>query len=515
MNYFPTYIPNPYAAANVFRQLTPPQKGESAAILPTFEDARSLLPQPFWEGHTTAIDCYWKVWEIAFRNLRQPTPENCFVSPYIDTAFNGNLFMWDSAFILMFCRYASRAFKFQQTLDNFYCKQHPDGFICREIRETDGGDLFSRFDPAATGPDVMPWSEWEYYLNFADRDRLERVFPPLLAFHQWMRRYRTWQDGSYWASGWACGMDNQPRLSIHRYQKAADGPLEWWDHDHMIWVDATFQALFSARILAQMAEELNQPQEAETLQEEIDHLTRVANESLWDDKTAFYYDRFRDGTLSTVKTIGAYWALLAGAVPADRLERFVAHLNNPAEFKRLHRVPTLSADHSDYDPRGGYWRGSVWAPTNYMILRGLTANGLHDLAHEIALNHHQNVVKVFEQTGTVWENYAPDFVSRGNQSAGDFVGWTGLPPTAVLFESVFGLRPDVPNRRLVWDVRLLEEHGVAQYPFGKDGLIDLRCEARISAADRPQITAISNQPLTLELIWAGGREFIRLAPNAV
>jgi hypothetical protein len=81
------------------------------------------------------------------------------VSNFIDTAFNNCLFMWDSAFILLFARYrthththtartarteyafvlmnavaspagryGSRAFDFQRTLDNFYAKQHPDGY---------------------------------------------------------------------------------------------------------------------------------------------------------------------------------------------------------------------------------------------------------------------------------------------------------------------------------------------------------------------------------------------------
>ena len=184
------------------------------------------------------------MWEIAFRNLRNPTAENGFVSPYIDTAFNGHLFMWDSAFILMFARYGQRAFNFQRTLDNLYGKQHSDGFICREIDEADGTDLFLRIDPPATGPDTLAWSEWEYYTNFGDRERLARVFPALMAYHDWMKRYRTWQDGTYWACGWACGMDNQPRLSVNEKPGAPDDfrPLEWWDNDKMSWIDACLQA---------------------------------------------------------------------------------------------------------------------------------------------------------------------------------------------------------------------------------------------------------------------------------
>jgi hypothetical protein len=49
--------------------------------------------------------------------------------------------------------------------------------------------------------------------------------------------------------------------------------------------------------------------------------------------------------------------------------------------------------------------------------------------------------------------------AQGNIARQDFVGWTGLPPVAVLFEYVFGLRPDVPTGALTWDVRLLEGQG--------------------------------------------------------
>ena len=50
------------------------------------------------------------------------------MSNYIDTAYNGNIFMWDSAFITLFGQYGRKAFDFMGTLDNFYAKQHVDGF---------------------------------------------------------------------------------------------------------------------------------------------------------------------------------------------------------------------------------------------------------------------------------------------------------------------------------------------------------------------------------------------------
>lgn len=147
---------------------------------------------------------------------------------------------------------------------------------------------------------------------------------------------------------------------------------------------------------------------------------------------------YRDGQLSGVKTIGAYWALLADIVPADRLDRFVAHLDNPAEFKRPHRIPSLSADHPQYDPKGDYWNGSVWAPTNYMVLKGLDRYGYQKLIYDIACSNIEHVVNVYKKSGTIWENYAPETADRGSISRDKFIGWSGLFPISIMYEYVFG-----------------------------------------------------------------------------
>ena len=497
----PTYIPNPFAEENGFLQM-PQEK----APLPSYEAVRDRLPKPFWMDHPATIACYWKTWEIAFRNLRQPVPGTRFVSNFIDTAFNDCIFMWDTTFIEMFTRYGSRAFNFQRTLDNFYACQHPDGFICREIYEPDSEDHFERFDPVSTGPNVMPWAEWEYYLSFGDKERLKRVFPPLVAYYQWFRQYRTWPDGSYWSSGWGCGMDNQPRLlNQPSWQYVSFCP------DGMTWVDTCLQQVLAARLLLQMADALGRGEEVRDLKDEAELLSRFVNHHLWDDSQAFYFDRWRDGCLSGVKTIGAYWALLAGVVPAGRLRRFTDHLHNPAEFNRPHRVPSLSANTPGYSPEGTYWLGGVWAPTNYMVLRGLTQVGQDDLAYEIAVNHLDNVVEVFRNTGTVWENYAPESASQGNIAKPDFVGWTGLPPVAVFFEYLLGIQPDVPHGCLRWEVRQIEEHGIRDYPYGEGGLVDLSCARRNSEMDEPEISLRSNVPVDVLVKWKGGSKTLKIA----
>ena len=154
--YKDTYVRDAHVAENSFRTMKP-----RSMDIPTFAQARQVLPEPIWKGHEGELEMYWRAWEIGVGNIRNPQPGSGFVAPYFDTAYNGNIFMWDSSFILMFAKYGTRLFPFQLTLDNFYAKQHPDGFICREIKR-DGSDCFERYDPVSTGPNLIPWCEMEY-----------------------------------------------------------------------------------------------------------------------------------------------------------------------------------------------------------------------------------------------------------------------------------------------------------------------------------------------------------------
>ncbi len=485
------YIDDPHVAKNVYLTMPP----ENAA-LPRYEDIAEKLPVPIWKGRQDVIDCYDKTWRLAWGNLRRANGEAGFVSNFIDTAFNGYLFMWDSSFIVMFGKYASRYFNFQGTLDNFYSHQHRDGFICREICETARGEMWTRDDPSSTGPNILPWAEWEYFLSTGDRARLARVFDPLCAYHNWLRLNRSWQDGTYWYNGFSCGMDNAPRPDP-RYDPSLS-------HGFMSWIDACAHQYLSGVILTEMARVLGREDEVAEYQAETEMLRRVINEKMWDDTTAFYYDTRRDGSLSGVKTLASYWTLLAGLVSPERAERFVAHLDNEREFKRPFRIPTLSADHPAYRPAGDYWCGGVWAPTNYMTLCGLHKYGYDRLAHEIARDYVNAVVEVFGKTGTVFENYAPESMTPGNPAKPDFVGWTGLAPISILFEYVFGIHPDAMNHTIEWHIHLTEEHGVRQYPLG-EATVDLICRARTSADEEPTVTLRSDKPVTLVVVWNGER----------
>src|SRR5690606_5396089 len=141
---------------------------------------------------------------------------------------------------------------------------------------------------------------------------------------------------------------------------------------------------------------------------------------------------------------------------------------------------------------GDYWRGGVWPPTNYMVLKGLRLRGQRKLAHQIARNHLENVSAVFQHTDTLWENYAPEHQAPGEPSKPGFVGWTGLTPIAILLEDVIGISVDWPLRRVTWDRYLEtdERYGVTNFPLGNEGTLDL-------VGDRQEIEVASDVPFTL------------------
>lgn len=507
--YKDTYVRDAHVAENTFRSAKP-----HSEVIPTFDEARRTLPNPIWAGHQEEIDMYWRAWEIGVGNIRNPEPGSGFVSPYFDTAYNGNIFMWDSSFILMFAKYGDRFFNFQQTLDNFYAKQHPDGFICREIKR-DGSDCFERYDPVSTGPNLIPWAEMEYYHQFGNLDRLHKIFPALVSYNNWLRLNRTWRNGTYWSSGWGTGMDNIPRLP--------EGYNLNFSHGHMIWLDTNLQQIFMDYQMLQMGFYTERWQEIEHMEDEAIRLKDYVRKNLWDDATGFLYDQYDDDSLAPVKTISAFWALHCDdLLSRKQMDRLVAHLKDTTEFCRPGMVPSVEYKCPKYRPNGRYWQGGVWPGTNYMVLRGLQKNGYRDEAQRIARAHYNHVFEVYKRDQTFYEYYAPELaadaeghqqLAEGFMARKEFVGWTGIVPIGEFIEFILGIQADYAEQTVTWDVNLLDQHGIERYPYGPDGLITFKAEARKKATDRPRITVESNIPFKLVLRYGAKTETLNVQPG--
>ena len=88
------------------------KKEYTPASLPSFEESRTLLPSPVWEDNPEWVDLYWRAWEIAFSNLKQPPASSPLVANWIDEGLSPQIFQWDTHFMVMFGRYAAHIFPF-------------------------------------------------------------------------------------------------------------------------------------------------------------------------------------------------------------------------------------------------------------------------------------------------------------------------------------------------------------------------------------------------------------------
>ena len=171
---------------------------------------------------------------------------------------------------------------------------------------------------------------------------------------------------------------------------------------------------------------------------------------MWSEERGFYFDLDAQQNQLGVRTVAAFWTLIAGVAPPDRAARLVAALEDPAAYDRPHPVPTVAADEPGYVAEGGYWRGGVWAPINQMVVLGLDRAGYHDLATRIATKHVDALARIHEQEGTVFEYYSPERFDPGDNDHRDFVGWSGTGPIGFFVTHVVGVQGDAEGDRLTW-----------------------------------------------------------------
>jgi hypothetical protein len=463
--------------------------------IPLFADSKGMLPGPVLDGNPELVDLYWACWEMAFDHIKKPTPENGFVSNYLDEAFNPNIFQWDTIFMVMFARYGHHVFPAIQSLDNFYASQHENGFICREIWETDGSDHHKERSCQAINPPLFSWAEMESFRVSGDKARLEAVIPALGKYTAWLetsRKRKNTAHDLYWNNALGSGMDNTPRKGSG-------------------WVDMSSQMVMQYQDLARMCAALGRHEEANRFSARADGIGARINKWMWDEGDGLYYDVDSRGVQVKWKTAACFWPMLAGITSPEREERLIQNLKDPDSFWRRHVFPTLAADQKHYDPTGRYWRGGVWAPTNYAIIRGLGLRGHDQFAREATEKHLGEIQKVYEQTGTVWELYAPDRSAPGSGVLGekgghrarpDFVGWTGCGPIAMLIENVMGIGTDAADNRLTWRLMRSDRFGVDNFRFG-DVRVSMICDKRPSPQNTARIKVNTDRPFELGVINHG------------
>jgi len=405
----------------------------------------TFAPDDYYVPEDLQKEMYNKALSLARLKIRGGKDHPVFRKPFLDAAFSESIFYWDTCFIAAYAKYHQDELPIANALDNFYDRMEPDGYICREFRP-DGTPFWPKEHPVSMNPPLLAFAELELFSINQDENRLAKAYPLLKKhFEYWVKTYQC-SDKLFFNDAFGSGMDNIPRYPYgwqddHRGIPLVNLHPEIFNYNGLssIWnkqgrsVDASSQMCLFADNMATIAKTLHQKADIEYYSSVHKEIAHAINQFCWNEDDGFYYD-LGYGKQIKRKHIGMFWTLLGGVVPDDKLEKFLTHLTNPEEFWTKIPISSFSADQKEYNPKGEYWLGSVWAPTNYMILRGLSRYHKTELASKLAKQYYWAVAEVYKKTNTFWENYAPGEISQGSQAAKDFCGWTALVPITILKE---------------------------------------------------------------------------------
>lgn len=438
------------------------------------------VPHPVCDAHPEYDAFYRKAWSLAYDHIRHipGMPQ----SPYMDEAFcDTQLWIWDTAFMSLFCKYARSVFPGVESLQNFYAVLY-DGRRLPVLLPSDREPDWTGCTPGvpyeiqvhiADNPPLFAWAEYENARMSGDRDRVAH----LLYTRQYLQKHYHWIEGlrapvqlpgvmaptrliaephGYRWEGGRSGMDNTPRgrTGSHARRKRPN-------HPELLWVDALCQQILSARMIARLFAVVGDGDNEALWQTRAEEKSALLRARYWDEGDGFFYDIFHgNGEFCKVMTMASYWALTAGAATPAQARTLAAHLGNPAFFGGEVPFVSLARSDSDYQPHGGYWRGAVWLPTAYAALTGLKHYGLHAEAHRTACRLLRHMYRTYADYDphTIWECYAPEAPEPacgengpGHRVRPDFCGWSALGPISIYIEFVLGFHTvDAFRRRVEW-----------------------------------------------------------------
>jgi len=247
-------------------------------------------------------------------------------------------------------------------------------------------------------------------------------------------------------------MQNSPRKTAYYY------------------VDFNAQQALNALYMAQLGEILNDKEISFRYNRHYFSLKTRINNLMWNDADGIYYDLDRKEKQVKVKTIASFWPLLAELPNEIKSEQLMAHLSDPKSFGTENPFPTLAASEELFSDRGTGFRGSVYAPFTFMVIKGLEKHGKYEMARECAIRHMYYILDTLhpegKEKGSVWEAYLPHkdgpamWPGKKEFPRPKYLPYVGLATVALMIENIVGLYISLPRKTVDWIVPTLEIMGI-------------------------------------------------------
>ena len=426
---------------------------------------QKYLPVPISEQYAEYEGFYKKAWELAHAHVRdiEGMPQN----PYMDEAFcDTQIWIWDTCFMSLFCKFAQEVFPGVESFNNFYAVLYGRRLLPKIIPTEKEPGWTGAIPGVATNinvhfadnPPLFAWAEYENALIHGDIEYVKNLLyntKVLQRHYEWIESLKesvripgvflktnlTNNEIGYTWEGAGSGMDNTPRG--RECVPSKDRP----NNPNMLWIDAICQQALSARAISKLFDIVGDTDNSSEWNAKYIEKKDIINNLYWNDEDGFYYDiDRRDRHHYKVMTAATFWTLTAEVADTDKAKAVVEKICDPETFGGDVPLVCLARNDAEFASTGKYWRGALWLPTAYATLRGLTAYGYHEIAHEAAkkiVAHMERTYKEYEPH-TIWEAYAPDAptpattVGDNKNVRPDFCGWSALGPISIYLEYVLG-----------------------------------------------------------------------------
>lgn len=283
----------------------------------------------------------------------------------------------------------------------------------------------------------------EIYKKWPEKWFLVKVYPAFLDWNRWFAEHRMTKEGYLcWGSdpvqvrngrwtetgsvndwqgaAYESGLDNSPMF---------DG-MGFDEKTHlMLLADVGLMGLYimDCRCMIEMSRILGRDDmipELEARKQKVEQ----ALAGLWDEEFGMFLNKdLSNGTLSRRISPTNFYALQADCVTEEQKKRMMEeHFYNPDEFWGDYIIPTIARNDPAFQDQD-YWRGRIWAPTNYLAYAAMKYAGLKKECTDLARKSEALILKEWRLHGHVHENYSGyDGMGCGVTNSDKFYHWGGL-----------------------------------------------------------------------------------------
>jgi neutral trehalase len=398
------------------------------------------------------VDIYDQSWAWIQDYWIKGNEKNHINAKYFNYPENKTINQFESCFSSFFLVYSNRNYPVTQQLDIFYSNQEADGAIRADYSLRNGKPVFTEKNPEGVNPPLFAWAEYNLYHKVGNKKRIKEIMPILERYFHWLESTFKDENGLYAVPLEATMMLNAPRTKARYF------------------VDFNTQQAINALYMSELGDILNDKEISFRYKRHYFTLKTRINTMMWNEKAGIYFDLDKKGEQIPKKTIAAFWTLLAEIPNEAKADALIEHLQNPNTFGLENPFPSLAGDEPDFDKTGGGFKGSVFPPFTFMVIKGLEKYAFYELARECSIRHLYYMLDTLhpegKEKGTVWEAYAPRNEGPAKWSGNPafpkplFLPYTALSTITLMIENVIGLYISLPRKTVDWIIPTLEIMGI-------------------------------------------------------